>query len=48
MKSNLKAGQHNLKGKKFKLLKCKCCAVFNIKEEILNKIMKKEIKYPGY
>lgn len=38
------AGNHNLKGKKHKLLRCGCCVVINKKDEIKNKIELKEAK----
>lgn len=37
-----KAGQHKLRGKKEKLLRCNCCVMFNCKEEILTKQVLKD------
>lgn len=38
------AGRFNLKGKKHKLLSCRCCEVINKKEEIIKEIELKEAK----
>jgi hypothetical protein len=45
MKSHAYAGRFNLKGKKYKLLSCKCCVVqdFRYRERI--KEAKKEMNY---
>lgn len=40
----LKPGRFNLKGKKSKQLSCGCCDIINFKEEILKKIVMKEMK----
>lgn len=47
--NHAKAGNVNLKGKKFKLLSCKCCAVRDLRGKEQSKEMKKEIRYEtGY
>ena len=43
MKSHSHAGQFNLKGKKYKLLSCKCCVAQNFKDRERAKEAKKEI-----
>lgn len=42
-KSNRYAGQFDLKGKKYLLLRCRCCAVENFKYKIESKRIKKEL-----
>jgi len=37
------AGQVNLKGKKYKLLSCKCCVIQNFRDKERNKEAKKEM-----
>lgn len=44
MKSNLNAGQFNLRGKQTKLLSCRCCVVRNLKTEALAKQAKAEVR----
>ena len=41
----LKAGNVNLKGKKYKLLRCRCCVVQDFREEYFKKVSKKEVAY---
>ena len=43
--NHAKAGNANLKGKKFKLLSCKCCAVRDLRGKEQHKEMKKDIRY---
>ena len=43
MKSNIQAGQHKLRGKKIRLLKCKCCEIIDFRDKELKKIHDKEI-----
>ena len=43
-KSPSYTAQSNLKGKKTKLLACRCCEIINFKEKILKKIHNKEMK----
>lgn len=45
MKSHQNAGRFNLKGKKYKLLSCKCCVVRDFRDREKNKEIKKEIIY---
>lgn len=45
MKSHPHAGKFNLKGKKYKLLSCKCCVVQDFRDREKNKEDKKEIAY---
>ena len=42
-KSNLHAGNFNLRGKKYKLLYCRCCSVQNFKDKLNKKQAMKEI-----
>lgn len=44
MKSNIRAGNYNLKGKKYKLLGCYCCEVIDRREDYLEKLALKEAK----
>lgn len=43
-KSNLHAGNFNLRGKKYKLLRCGCCSVENFKDKLKKKETFKEIR----
>jgi hypothetical protein len=43
MKSHTHAGNFNLKGKKYKLLSCKCCVVQDFRSKERTKEAKKEI-----
>jgi hypothetical protein len=43
--NHAKAGNANLKGKKFKLLSCKCCAVRDLRSKEQAKQVKKEMRY---
>ena len=45
MKSHPRAGNANLKGKKYKLLSCKCCVIQDFRDRNRNKQAKKEINY---
>ena len=45
MKSHPRAGNANLKGKKYKLLSCKCCVIQDFRNRDRNKQAKKEINY---
>jgi hypothetical protein len=47
MKSNLHAGQFNLKGKKHIALSCGCCDAINFKEREEAKRIEKEIRDIG-
>ena len=38
------AGNVNLRGKKCKMLSCRCCDVINLKDDYLKKLFEKEIK----
>lgn len=44
MKSHPRAGNANLKGKKYKLLSCKCCVIQDFRDRDRNKQAKKEIR----
>ena len=44
MKTRWDAGQHKLKGKKEKLLSCRCCVILDLREEERIKEIKKEIE----
>ena len=39
-----RAGQHNLKGKKIKLLSCGCCVMINFVDDVREKEDKKEMR----
>ena len=43
--SNFCAGNVNMKGKKYKLMRCKCCVCVDFREKDLNKEHKKEMKF---
>ena len=45
MKSHPRAGNANLKGKKYKLLSCKCCVIQDFRDRDRNKQAKKEMNY---
>ena len=45
MKSHPYAGRFNLKGKKYKLLSCKCCVIQDFRDRDRNKQAKKEMNY---
>ena len=42
--AHYRAGQHNLKGKKQKLLRCGCCVMFNLRDKERDERQKKEIR----
>lgn len=44
MKSHKIAGQFNLRGKAFKMLRCKCCSVEDFRWREAEKLSKREIK----
>lgn len=44
MRSHLKAGQFNLRGKRSKLLRCKCCEVVDLKTPYLKRLAIREAK----
>lgn len=44
MKSHPHAGSFNLKGKKYKLLSCKCCVAQDFRDRERTKEAKKEIR----
>lgn len=48
MKSHPNAGQFKLKGRKEKLLSCKCCVVLNLREQEYDKESSKEVKEYTY
>ena len=48
MKSHPKAGQYKLKGRKEKLLSCKCCIVQDKREEEIRKEIRKELRQAWY
>ena len=43
-KSNKHAGQINMRGKKYKLLRCRCCECIDFRDKFLKKEHDKEIK----
>lgn len=43
-KSHLRAGGVNLKGKKYKLLNCRCCECVDLRDKEIKKEHEKEIK----
>lgn len=43
--NHAKAGNANLRGRKYKLLNCKCCAVRDLRCKEETKQAKKEMKY---
>jgi uncharacterized protein YlbG (UPF0298 family) len=43
-KSNLHAGNFNLRGKKYKLLYCRCCTVQDFRDKLKKKEVIKEMK----
>ena len=45
MKSHKRAGQFKLRGKKEKLLSCRCCEVRDLRDELAKKNEKKDIAY---
>jgi len=45
MKSHPRVGNANLKGKKYKLLSCKCCVIQDFRDRDRNKQAKKEMNY---
>ena len=44
MKTYINAGSIKLRGKKFKLLSCKCCSCQDLRDEVREKEKNKEIK----
>ena len=44
-KSHIQAGQFNLKGKKYKLLRCRCCDCVDLRVKLLEKTLKKELEW---
>ena len=44
LSSHAKAGQHNLKGKKRKLLSCKCCVLQDLRDKEETKVVKRELR----
>ena len=44
MKSHRVAGWYNLKGKKYRLLSCRCCSVQDFRDKYREKESKKEIR----
>lgn len=45
MKSNQHAGDVNMKGRKTKTLRCRCCDCVDFREDVLLKEHKKEMDY---
>jgi hypothetical protein len=43
-KSLKNAGQVNLKGKKSALMRCKCCSCWDMRDGILEKLVRREIR----
>lgn len=43
-KSNKHAGQINMRGKKYKLLRCRCCECIDFRDKFRDKEHAKEIK----
>lgn len=43
-KSYIRAGNINLKGKKSKLMGCKCCEVLDLRGKYNDRLMKKEMR----
>ncbi len=44
MKSNLRAGQFKLRGKPFKLLRCRCCEVIDFRGRYRWKLAAREMR----
>ena len=44
-KSNLHAGEFDLRGKKTLRLRCKCCEIQDFRDKIIAKRVKKELKF---
>ena len=42
--SNFCAGNVNMKGKKYKLMRCGCCACLDMRDDVLKKEHEKEMK----